>query len=95
MERNGRQQPLPSGPMEPDRKTLIADAAIALLGSAGARGLTHRAVDAQAGLPAGSTSFYCRSRLDLLRLTLRPAGVAITSTTRSLTSQMDYSYETF
>lgn len=57
--------------MEPDRKTLIADAAIALLGSVGARGLTHRAVDAQAGLPAGSTSFYCRSRLDLLRLTLR------------------------
>lgn len=57
--------------MEPDRKTLIADAAIALLGSVGARGLTHRAVDAEAGLPAGSTSFYCRSRLDLLRLALR------------------------
>ena len=36
---------------------------IALLGSVGARGLTHRAVDAEAGLPAGSTSFYCRSRL--------------------------------
>ena len=33
--------------MEPDRKTLIADAAIALLGSVGARGLTHRAVDAE------------------------------------------------
>lgn len=54
-----------------DRKTLIADAAIALLGDAGARGLTHRAVDAKAGLPAGSTSFYCRSRLDLLTLALR------------------------
>ena len=57
--------------MEQDRKTLIADAAIALLGSAGARGLTHRAVDAEAGLPTGSTSFYCRSRLDLLRLSLQ------------------------
>lgn len=54
-----------------DRKTVIADAAIELLGEAGARGLTHRAVDAQAGLPAGSTSFYCRSRLDLLTLALR------------------------
>jgi len=69
--RKGRLQPLGSGPMEPDRKTLIADAAIALLGNLGARGLTHRAVDAEAGLPAGSTSFYCRSRLDLLRLALR------------------------
>jgi DNA-binding transcriptional regulator YbjK len=57
--------------MEPDRKTVIADAAIALLGSAGAKGLTHRAVDAQAGLPEGSTSFYCRTRSDLLALTLK------------------------
>lgn len=57
--------------MESDRKTLIADAAISLLGAIGARGLTHRAVDAEAGLPPGSTSFYCRSRLDLLRLALK------------------------
>lgn len=57
--------------MEVDRKTLIADAAVAVLGAAGSRGLTHRAVDAQAGLPAGSTSFYCRTRLDLLRLALQ------------------------
>jgi len=57
--------------MEKDRKTLIADAAIELLGTLGARGLTHRAVDTQAELPAGSTSFYCRTRLDLLALTLR------------------------
>lgn len=53
-----------------DRRTRLADAAIAILGSQGVRALTHRAVDAQAGLPAGSTSFYCRTRLDLLRLTL-------------------------
>jgi DNA-binding transcriptional regulator YbjK len=54
----------------PDRKTLIADAAIALLAGGGAKGLTHRAVDTQAGLPQGSTSFYCRTRQDLLILTL-------------------------
>jgi DNA-binding transcriptional regulator YbjK len=57
--------------MDKDRKTVIADAAIALLASAGSKGLTHRAVDAQAGLPAGSTSFYCRTRDDLLALTLQ------------------------
>lgn len=56
--------------MEKDRKTVIADAAIALLASAGSKGLTHRAVDAQAGLPAGSTSFYCRTRQELLTLAL-------------------------
>ncbi|TAK95771.1 MAG: TetR family transcriptional regulator [Aquabacterium sp.] len=56
--------------METDRKTRIADAAIALLGHAGAKGLTHRAVDAEAGLPVGSTSFYFRTRHDLLTLAL-------------------------
>lgn len=56
--------------METDRKIRIADAAIALLGHAGAKGLTHRAVDAQAELPLGSTSFYCRTRHDLLTLAL-------------------------
>lgn len=56
--------------MSTDRKTTIADAALELLASVGARGLTHRAVDALAGLPAGSTSSCCRTRLDLLTLAL-------------------------
>ncbi len=56
--------------MSKDRKTTIADAALDLLGSVGARGLTHRAVDALAGLPEGSTSSCCRTRLDLLTLAL-------------------------
>lgn len=54
--------------MSTDRRTLIADTAIALMGELGARGLTHRAVDARAGLPVGSTSAYCRTRADLLAL---------------------------
>jgi DNA-binding transcriptional regulator YbjK len=66
-----RVNPDTASPMDTDRKTLIADAALTLLGRAGAKGLTHRAVDAQAGLPLGSTSFYCRTRLDLLTLTLK------------------------
>lgn len=56
--------------MTKDRKTTIADAALDLLATAGARGLTHRAVDALAGLPPGSTSTCCRSRLDLVALAL-------------------------
>jgi len=56
--------------MDKDRKTSIADAAIELLGTQGARALTHRGVDALAGLPMGSTSFYCRTKAELLALTL-------------------------
>jgi DNA-binding transcriptional regulator YbjK len=40
----------------------VLDAAIVVLGTQGLRRLTHRAVDAQAGLPAGSTSNYFRTR---------------------------------
>ena len=48
------------------RRDLLLDAAISVLGTAGARGVTHRAVDAEAGLPAGSTSNYFRTRDALL-----------------------------
>lgn len=49
-----------------DRRTLIADTAIALVADGGLRGLTHRAVDGAAGLPAGSTSYYFRTRTVLI-----------------------------
>ncbi|RSS89441.1 TetR family transcriptional regulator, partial [Streptomyces sp. WAC05950] len=45
---------------------MIADTAIGLVAAAGLRGLTHRAVDAAAGLPAGSTSYYFRTRTALI-----------------------------
>ncbi|WP_405794961.1 TetR/AcrR family transcriptional regulator [Streptomyces longwoodensis] len=50
----------------PDRRELIADTAIDTMATAGLRGLTHRAVDAAAGLPAGSTSYYFRTRSALI-----------------------------
>ena len=52
--------------MEQDRRRLIARTALHVLATGGARGLTHRAVDARAALPAGSTSYYFRSRAALL-----------------------------
>jgi DNA-binding transcriptional regulator YbjK len=45
-----------------NRREQALDAAIRVLGTQGSRGLTHRAVDAEAGLAAGSTSNYFRSR---------------------------------
>ena len=49
-----------------DRRTAVLDAAIDVLGTRGMRALTHRAVDAVAELPAGSTSNYFRTREALL-----------------------------
>ncbi|WP_341717063.1 TetR family transcriptional regulator [Micromonospora sp. FIMYZ51] len=50
----------------PQRRAALADAGLRVLAAAGARGLTHRAVDAEAGLPLGTASNYFRSRDDLL-----------------------------
>jgi AcrR family transcriptional regulator len=49
-----------------NRRNDLLDAAISLLGDQGARGLTHRAVDAAAGVPAGSAANYFRNRDSLL-----------------------------
>lgn len=50
----------------PSRRAAVADAALDLLGRGGARAVTHRAVDAEAGVPAGTCANYFRSRSDLL-----------------------------
>lgn len=50
----------------PDRRTEILDGALRVLAEHGMRGLTHRAVDAAAGIPVGSTSYYFRSRSALV-----------------------------
>ena len=49
-----------------NRPDELLDAAISVLGERGIHGLTHRAVDAAAGLPAGSTSNHFRTRDALL-----------------------------
>jgi AcrR family transcriptional regulator len=49
-----------------NRRDELLDAAISVLGERGIHGLTHRAVDAAAGLPVGSTSNHFRTRDALL-----------------------------
>jgi DNA-binding transcriptional regulator YbjK len=51
---------------EATRRHRVADAAIAVLGSEGARALTHRRVDRESELPVGSTSNVFRTREELL-----------------------------
>jgi DNA-binding transcriptional regulator YbjK len=57
--------------MSTDRRTLLADVAIDVLAETGIRGLTHRAVDRAASLPAGTTSAYYRTRQALLTALVR------------------------
>ncbi|MET7392239.1 TetR family transcriptional regulator [Dactylosporangium sp. NPDC005572] len=53
-----------------DRKVRLADAAIDVLGNDGVRALTHRAVDARAGLPQGTCSYHYPTRNALLTAAL-------------------------
>ena len=55
----------------PERFAALTDAAIALIAEGGMRGLTHRAVDARAGLPAGTASAYLRTRKALIEAVVR------------------------
>lgn len=48
------------------RRNLLLDASIEVLAREGARGLTFRAVDAEAGTPIGTASNYFANRDDLL-----------------------------
>jgi DNA-binding transcriptional regulator YbjK len=50
----------------PARRTALLDAAIEVLARDGARGLTFRAVDAQATVPTGTASNYFANRDDLI-----------------------------
>jgi DNA-binding transcriptional regulator YbjK len=54
-------------PNPDQRRRDLCDAAIQLLADDGAKGLSHLKVDARAGVPDGTTSFYFRTRSALLR----------------------------
>ncbi|MEV6491637.1 TetR/AcrR family transcriptional regulator [Actinoplanes sp. NPDC051633] len=57
--------------MPTDRFAVLTDAAIDVLADLGMRGLTHRAVDARAELPLGTTSAYFRTRKALIEAVVR------------------------
>jgi len=53
------------------RRAELLDAAIGLIGAHGIEAVTHRGVAAAAGVPAASTSYYFRSKDDLIHEALR------------------------
>lgn len=52
----------------PERKQALVSAAVRVISQHGLRGLTHRAVDREAEVPLGSTSYHARTRKALLRM---------------------------
>lgn len=53
-------------PENPERRARLGDAAVRVIAREGCRGLTHRAVDREAGVPIGTAVNYHRTREDLL-----------------------------
>ncbi|MDP3952697.1 TetR/AcrR family transcriptional regulator [Microbacterium sp.] len=66
------------------RRALLADAGIAVLARDGSRGLTHRAIDAEASVPLGTTSNYFRSREALITGLFERIGVRLAPTPEDL-----------
>ncbi|MFJ8078947.1 TetR/AcrR family transcriptional regulator [Streptomyces sp. NPDC096176] len=54
-----------------DRKLRLADAAVEVIDADGLRGLTHRAVESQAGLPPGTCSYHFPTRRALIAAILQ------------------------
>lgn len=61
-----------------ERRSALADAGIRVLAEEGARGLTHRAVDAAAGTPRGTASNYFPARDDLISALVDRIGERLT-----------------
>src|SRR5690606_34471909 len=57
-----------SSPRPSERRKSILEAATRVLSQHGLRGLTHRAVDREAGVPQGTTSYHASTRQALLEL---------------------------
>ncbi|MFC7931187.1 TetR/AcrR family transcriptional regulator [Streptomyces cinereoruber] len=51
-----------------ERRKAIADSGIRIIARDGVRALTHRAVDREAEVPQGSTSYHAKTRLALVEL---------------------------
>src|SRR5690606_41250167 len=71
------------------RRRGAGDAGIALPAREGAGGLTHRAVESEAGLPVGTASSYCRSREAVVTGLFDRIGARLAPTPEDLAARAD------
>lgn len=79
----------PATELSPRRRVLL-DAALQVLAEQGLRGLTHRAVDRQAGLPEGSCSAYLRTRKALLTALTEYVAAGLGADVAALAAELDH-----
>ena len=75
-------------PQRGNRRELLAECAIEVLAREGGRGLTHRAIDREAGVPEGTTKNYHPTRGSLLVAAARHIAREHTAALRELRDQM-------
>ncbi|MEW2415421.1 TetR family transcriptional regulator [Streptomyces sp. NPDC046866] len=73
----------------PERRAALLDAAIDVLAREGSRGLTLRAVDAEAGVPTGTASNYFANRAQLLVQILHRTRERLTPDPADLSGDLD------
>lgn len=71
------------------RMRLLLDSAVEVVARHGLRGLTHRAVDREAGLPEGSCSSYLRTRLALLTALAEHVSASISADVERVSDSLD------
>ena len=82
-DRSNRRPAAPTG-----RRAELLAAAVDVVADGGLRGLTHRAVDARAGLPEGTCSAYLRTRSALLVALADHVGGALEARVTALASDL-------
>ncbi|WAL66502.1 hypothetical protein ORV05_01400 [Amycolatopsis cynarae] len=76
-----------------ERREAIAESGIRIIARDGVRALTHRAVDNEAGIPQGSTSYHAKTRLALLELIVNALAERSTADARKLADSLNTAFE--
>jgi DNA-binding transcriptional regulator YbjK len=71
------------------RRAAIADSGIRIIARDGVRALTHRAVDREAGIPQGSTSYHAKTRIALIGLIVDSLAARATADAEELARTLD------
>ncbi|MFF2776128.1 TetR/AcrR family transcriptional regulator [Streptomyces sp. NPDC058052] len=75
-----------------ERRETIADSGIRIIARDGVRALTHRAVDREAGIPQGSTSYHAKTRIALVELIVDALAARSKADAQELAAALDMTF---
>jgi DNA-binding transcriptional regulator YbjK len=76
-----------------ERREAIADSGIRIIARDGVRALTHRAVDREARIPQGSTSYHAKTRRALLELIVNALAARSKADAEALATALNTTFE--